>query len=275
LDPPSPYPPGFVHVGVAAGIEESRTYLAFDLAEVPFDAELTGGLITLPITTDPTAGVALADAAKVRACLVPSFVGDGAAGDLTGAPAVDCAVSSPAVFVAANGVDPAALTVDLAPFLDEWATGVAQVALLPQEGLAPTENWHVAFSRRDRQAVDTVPISARLDLAAFDTDAGLSDDVEVPLDADVDTPDDEASPFIPQEAFEQPSLGSETFAALPVDRAVIEQSQETPVAEVRPVVSVVGGRFSYPAMFLLPLLVAAAIAWAGRAFTRDLQAPVA
>ena len=49
----------------------------------------------------------------------------------------------------------------------------------------------------------------------------------------------------------------------------------TPVAQAQPVVSVVGGRFAYPAMFLLPLGVAAAIAWAGRAFTRDLQSPTA
>ena len=273
VEPPSPYPAGFLHVGVGAGVEESRTYLAFDLAEVPFDAELAGGTITLPITGDPTAGVALPEAAKVRACHVPSFVGDNGAGDLTGAPAVDCAISSPAVYVAAAGAAPAALKVDLSPFLEEWSTGVAQVALVPQDGLAPTDTWHVAFSRRDRQAEDAVPISARLELAI---DASGLEPIEEEIAPDLPSPvvDDEEPPalFI-EEAFAEPSLASESFAAPPIEQAAVEQSGTARVT--RPVVSVIGDRFAYPAIFLLPLAVGAALAWAGRAFTRDLQAPVA
>ena len=272
VEPPSPYPAGFLHVGVGAGIEESRTYLAFDLAEVPFDAELAGGTISLPITTDPTAGVARPEAAKVRACNVPSFVGDNGAGDLTGAPNVDCAISSPAVYVAATGTEPAALTVDLTPFLDEWSTGVAQVALVPQEGLAPTDTWHVAFSRRDRQAADALPISARLELTVAESGIEPFDEPPAPDIPPLLVDDDDAPVLFTEQAFAEPSLESESFAAPPIEQAVVEQSGNARVA--RPVVSVIGGRFAYPAIFLLPLAVGAAIAWAGRAFTRDLQAPV-
>lgn len=37
-----------------------------------------------------------------------------------------------------------------------------------------------------------------------------------------------------------------------------------------PVAAVLGGPYAYPAVFLLPLLVAAAVGWAGRALTREL-----
>ena len=276
VPPPSPYPPGFLHVGVGAGIEESRTYLALDLSSLPFDAVMTGGTLTLPITTDPTAGVALADAAKVRACHVGIFIRDGAAGDLTGAPEVDCTLASSASYVAPQGGEPASLVVDLSPFIEAWAGGLAALALVPEEGLAPSENWHVAFSRRDRQAADAVPISARLDLAGEDADAVPDVQIELPpavVTEEFDLPLTDDSDF---EEF--PDVGA-TFAAPPVDRAQLDQSGRTaavaPVAQAQPVVFVVGGRFAYPAMFLLPLGVAAAIAWAGRAFTRDLQSPTA
>ena len=270
VPPPSPYPPGFLHVGVGAGLEESRTYVALDLEGVPADGELIGGTLTLPITPDPTAGNALPETAKVRACHVETFVKDGVAGDLTGAPPVDCTVTSSATYVAAADGLPAALTVDLVPFLEKWDGGVAAVALLPEGGLAPTENWHVAFSRRDRQAADVVPISARLDLAPSfaEFEPLTTDDFEPPLSS----VDDDFTPAFAPDSFAAPPLTPDTFAAAPVARPPTTAAPAPrPVAPAQPIVSVVGGRFKYPGIFLLPLLIAAAIAWTGRAFTRELR----
>jgi hypothetical protein len=45
---------------------------------------------------------------------------------------------------------------------------------------------------------------------------------------------------------------------------------EPPVQQVVPAASFVQSGFRYPAVFLLPLLLAAGAAWLGRALTRDL-----
>jgi hypothetical protein len=42
-----------------------------------------------------------------------------------------------------------------------------------------------------------------------------------------------------------------------------------PTAQV-PVAALLGGPFAYPAVFLLPLVMGAAVGWAGRALTREL-----
>jgi hypothetical protein len=257
---PSPYPEGFLHVGVGAGIEESRTYLGLDLNGLSADVEPIGGTLTLPITTDPTAGVVLPETAKVVACHVPSFLTDGVAGDLTEAPVPDCTIASPATYVAAEGDVPAALVVDLGPFAELWSAGVASLVLLPEEGLPPTETWHVAFSGRGRDAPDAVPITAQLELGG---EADVAEDVEI------DLPVASSSG-----GFAPPRLdGSASFAAPPLAPPVEPElvvTDRTPAMTTQPVVSVVGGRYAYPVVLLLPLLVAAAIAWAGRALTRDL-----
>jgi hypothetical protein len=227
---------------------------------VPAGRAQTGGTLNLPITTDPTAGVALPETAKLRACHVPTFVVDGVAGDLSNAPEPDCTITSPATFVAATGEDPAALVVDLAPFVELWSAGVASVVLLPEEGLPPTESWHVAFSRRDGDAPDAIPISAQLEL-------GGDDPLDIDVDDDVDFPIASSSG-----GFTPPRLdASASFAAPPLaEQPELPVAESAPTMTTQPVVSVIGGRYAYPVVLLFPLAIAAAIAWAGRALTRDL-----
>jgi hypothetical protein len=258
---PSTYPEGFVHVGALAGVEESRTYLGLDLSRLPADAELVAGTLTLPIVAESTAGTSFPESAKVRACHVASVVADGVAGETAGAPEPVCAITAPAVYVAAEGEAPAALVIDLAPFIALWSRGVASLAVLVEEELTPTETWHVAFSRRDREAPDAIPISAQLELGRdAEAEADVADDFEPPAASS-------------SGGFTAPRLdASASFAAPPLAAPIEPQvavTERAPVIMTQPVVSVVAGGYAYPVVLLLPLAAAAAIAWAGRALTRD------
>lgn len=259
---PSQYAAGTLHVGVAGGAEESRTYLALDLSGVEPGAEVTGGTLTLPVATDPSAGTTAPDQAALRACAVTAPVEDGVDGSLTGAPPVDCATSSDAAFVPAEAGAPAAFTVDLAPFAEVLSAGGSSLALVPAE--EPGEAWHVAFSRRDRQAEGATPISASLQVAQEQTvepapaDTGEATFDDAPLTLDTPGLDAGASFAAP------PLAAGEQPLSAPVTPEVAAPTAQVPVA------AVLAGPFAYPAVFLLPLLVAGATGWTGRALTRDL-----
>ena len=256
---PTQYPAGTLHVGVTAGVEESRTYLTFDLPVVATDEEITGGTLTLPVAQEPEAGTALPDTARLRACLVASFVRDGVQGDATGAPAIDCATSSPATFVPAAGDAPATFQVDLQPFVDTWGAA-GSLALVPAEAPAPSENWHLAFSGRRRDVADSSKISAEIEVEeAFSSD--FEDEIDPGLPSSAD--------FAAGELFLQEDR-SATFAAPPAVASDALPTDAPRSPEFRPAVVVVSGRFRYPGVFVLPLVIAVVGAWAGRAFTRDL-----
>jgi hypothetical protein len=267
---PSQYPPGTLHVGVTAGQEEARTYLAFDLSGLT--GELTGGTLTLPVASG--AGSRAPETAKLRACLVTAPVQDGVDGEVQPAPpAVDCATSADAVYAAGDGQGPAVFTVDLAAFATAFGSGAAALSLVPAEGVPPTDNWHVALSRRDRQAEVAVPISATFQVAAAESPPPAQEETAAPSFGFTPPVDS----FAPSTPFDVPSFGGTSFAAPPLTESA-DQPLDAPVApEVAapqigsvPVASVLAGPFAYPAVFLLPLLFAVGVGWAGRAFTRDL-----
>ena len=277
---PSQYPPDTLHVGVNAGTEEARTYLQLDLAQLPAGTKPSGGTLLLPVAGSDD-GTRAPQTAKLRACAVKDEVKDEVQGSFAAPPAADCETASvEAVFVAAAGENPAAFTVDLATLTAAWESGAqpGALALLPAEGTAPPDSWHVAFSDRTRTGEDVVPITAALAFvsASFDTSSQPAPTVAPP-------------PFEPAPA---PALGSSsgstdfggetTFAApvltgsapllpapaaqaAPAPAAAPAQQQVVPVAQ-----SFVQGGFRYPAVFLLPLLLAVGAGWLGRALTRDL-----
>ena len=58
------------------------------------------------------------------------------------------------------------------------------------------------------------------------------------------------------------------------DQTPVIAPQAAPVApapQFQPTAAVTVGGFAYPAVFLLPILIAVACGWLGRALTRDLQ----
>lgn len=267
---PSPYAADTLHVGVTAGLEEARTYLQLDLTALPAGTQPSGGTLLLPVASGSQDGTRAADKAKIQACAVKAPVED-ADGSFETPPEVDCeAASVPAVFVPAEGDEPAAFTVSLSALTTTWeaAATPGAVALLPAEDTAPPETWHVAFSGREREGEDVVPISASISY------------VSAVLDAFEPEPFVAPPPFEPAPAFEEPTFDTgSSFAAPPltVDTPIQPQPepQQAPVAapeqqQVVPVATFVDGSFRYPAIFLLPLAFAAFAGWLGRALTRDL-----
>ena len=255
LSLPAIYPADTLHVGVAAGQEEARSYVALPL---PASGGLKGGTLTLPI--GPTSdGTVQPDAAKVVACLVTGTVKDHVEGDIGPRPGADCSVSSPAV--AKTSSSGTVLSIDLAPFVAEWSDAqVGSLAVLPAATVSAPDTWHLAFSRHDRKGTGVLPLSASL-----------------LVETDATTP-------LPSEP--APSGGAEPPPVLPVASVppVVPETlpQVAPEQSSPPAPSVAGGpsvvpaaqsvdtSFAYPGVFLLPPLVLLAFAWVARAFTRDL-----
>lgn len=266
----SPYAAETLHVGVQLGAEEDRTVLQLDLTGLPAGTKPAGGQLRLPIATGPQDGSRTPEAARIRACPVYDAVED-VDGSYDAAPEPDCTSASvEAVYVEATEQAPAAFTVDLGALTSIWQESVAPgaFALLPAEDIAPTDSWHVAMSRRDREGEGVASITAAVSYtsAAVDTEEEPPPPVQAPLD----------SGFVPPPAM---TFDSEPIAApapsidVPVTtpaEPVAPEPQAAP-AQVVPV-AFVDGSFRYPAVFLLPLLFALAVGWLGRAMTRDLTA---
>ncbi len=159
----NPFTAGTLHVARLAGTELARTYLKLDLEALPADATPTGGTLTLPIATDPTAGTLNPDQAQIQACFMVASFTPGALGSLEEPPVPDCFTSATATLVTLP--EGSSFVVDLAPFAERWAAGdanegLALVPLLneaPPPGPAPVplpsqETWHVALNGMDAAA---------------------------------------------------------------------------------------------------------------------------
>jgi len=273
---PSMYSSDTLHVGVNAGQEEARTYLQLDLGALPAGTKPSGGTLLLPVASGVNDGTRTPETAKLRACAVKAEVKD-ADGAFTAPPEVDCKIASaPVSFVAAAGDKPAAFTVELSSLTDAWQRGVrpGALALVPAADPAASDSWHVAFSDRTRTGEGVVPISAALVFVSASVDTS-SDQAPVVEPPPFESPPD---PAYDSGSFSGDAGTSTSFAApaisnqAPLLPAPVAQAAPPPVAapqqQVVPVAQSEG--FRYPAVFLLPLLLAGATGWLGRALTRDL-----
>ena len=270
---PSTYSADTLHVGVVAGAEEARTYLQLNLSALPPGTSATGGTLLLPVAGSTADGSRTPEAATMQACAVKEPIKD-ADGSFATPPVADCnSASVPATFVPAQGEDPAAFTVDLGRLVTAWtSTTPGAVALLPAADTAPPASWHVAFSDRTRTGDGVVPISATLAYASS-TSALPLDPPEVDAPAFEPAPQPVSQPVVD----DSPAFDSGSFAAPPVsaDAPVVSAPPAQPVVageQVVPAALTVPGGFKYPAVFLIPLVIAAAAAWLGRALTQDLTA---
>ena len=276
---PSQYSADTLHVGVNAGQEETRTYLQLDLGKLPAGTKPSGGTLLLPVAAGDNDGTRAPETAKLRACAVKAEVKD-VDGAFTAPPEIDCEIATvPAMFVPATGDKPAAFTIELSSLTDAWQGDVrpGALALVPAAETAAPESWHVAFSDRTRTGEGVVPISAALAFVSASVDTSRD---EAPV---VDVPAFESAPAPAFDAGTSPfdSGGSTSFAApaitaeTPLLPAPAAQTGPAPVSapaqQVVPVAqSLVQQGFRYPAVFLLPLLLAVAAGWIGKALTRDL-----
>lgn len=259
-EPPSQYPTRTLHVGFAGAEEDSRTYLTVSASSVPLGQDVVGGTLTLPVLTAADSGTVLPDTASLRACLVTGRF-DQVEGGISGAPAEDCATSAPATFTPAQGAATPHFTVDLAPFAAAISRGQVSLALVPASTTGSA--WHVAFSRSDRQAVDTRPISLTVRTRS----------AQAPSPATPDLPLED-----PTVAPPPPLAGEGTLPPIepglepaPVPPVQVSGGEPAPTAiRPAPVAAALSVSEMPAGVLVLPLLLIAGAVWVSRLFTREL-----
>jgi hypothetical protein len=236
------YPAATLHVGLTAGIEDSRSYLKLGLGDVPTGARLTGGTLTIPVA-GPEAGTVTPEMAQVLACFTSSEV-VASEGSFATPPAVDCTTSALATFAAAPSPT---FTVPLAAFAARWAEGDINngIALVPAPGATPGASWHVAFAAGTAAAT-----------VEYETGSGESVPVEPEPSFDGDS------------TFEALPLGDVLTPGPPLASAAPIVDQARQPARAAPVVSVGGPGFAYPVVFALPLVLLGLGGYLGWALTR-------
>ena len=255
--PPVPrYPPGTLHVGVAAGFEESRTYLKLDLGGIPTGGKVRGGTLTIPIAP-PQDGSVAPETAQISVCWV-NVAFTQVEGSVAPPPSIDCSNPAPATFVPGP---PAALTVDLANFAARWAVGEPNngIAIVPAAVRTPNSTWHVAFSTRTRTGSDVPAARASLDY-----------DPAPPLPAP-----EPIAPVVEEPAFVDiaidPGFGSDIPALVappPASPAVAIVAQADAPETVAPVFVTSGPGFAYPVVLGMPLILLALGGYLGWALTQ-------
>ena len=249
LPPVQRYPAGTLHVGVTAGLEDSRTYLKLDLGAIPAGGRARGGTLTLAVAP-ASDGSVRPEAAQVVACWVNDPFTP-VEGSLAPPPSVDCSNPAPATYVPGP---PAVMTVDLANFAARWATGEANngIALVPAADRAPNTTWHVAFS------AGTARASLEYDPAPA---APVSEPpppiVEEPGFVDLDF-DSGLGPVAPVLALPPPPASP---------AAAIVAQAETPET-FAPAFVTGGPGFAYPVVMAIPLLLLILGGYLGWALTQ-------
>lgn len=267
--PTASYPENTLHVGVQAGREESRSYVQLDLTSLPSGTKPAGGQLRLPVATGSDDGTLRPETAKLRACLLSEPVKEASGETAAELPKADCeAAGVDAVFVPAAGAVPAAFTVDLAELATSWTSAQAPggIALVPAE-VAPTDLWHVAFSGKDRTGAGVVKPTAAVSYVATVVDVA-----EAPppfVEAPVQTTPIESGTSVEVPALDPAPVPVAPAAPAPVAQGPAVAAPQAPAPALTPV-SLVSGGFRYPAVFLVPLLLAGVAGWLGRALTRDL-----
>lgn len=276
LPPVQPYPPGTLHVGVAAGNEESRTYVTLDLAALSADTPLDTGVLVLPVA--PDGGTRNPQSAAFEACLAPD-PGPSVSGSLDPPPAIDCSVRAGAV----RAPDGTRFTIDLAPFGDRLRDGGLAI-VSSVEGRAPGATWHVAFHRNDSEAADAAPITARFAVPpTASSSTGSSSTVPTRTSEALPGRSSAGTDRDPDETIvDLPSQGAAAGSATSGPIAGVAPSGAPPAREERPssdvaaqpiapVAAVASGGFRYGAVFGLPLVLLAFVAYFGIALTRDVR----
>lgn len=267
VPPTSPYPEETLHIGIAAGTETARTYVALDLGGLPEGAELTGGTLRLPVAPED-AGTVTPEAAKLVVCAVDVDIQE-VSGSLDEPPGVNCGTQSEAVF---EPGDDAAFTVDLQPFAEAWtAVPMAALAILPADA-ARTESatWHVAVDGKDRTGPGVQPITALLDYDEPEPEPEVEEEPEEEEFEETAAPSDDSGfedfdtgDFLPTVGL-FPQLGPTTSTIEPSGR------EELAVEPSRTRLAGATGGYRYPIVWLLPLVLIAL----GGCVARLLTAPV-
>jgi hypothetical protein len=275
VPPASPYPEGTIHVSVSSGRETARAYLAFDLTALPFDAEIDGGTVTLPLDTTPASGTALSDPLHMDACLVREKFKP-VQGSFAKPPSVDCFVKSKARFDDKKQT----FSVDLKPFAAKWRTTKASLALLPGEkAIGNSETWHLAFSDAKKKSDGVKPITAEI-LYSIVSPEDIDEPEPAPpvTDSSIDTPDFTSSaPSISTGTSSAGSFGhfdvaapQEDLSSVATPEAAGAAATDTAAAEPVALVGFPGPGFAYQGVWIVPLVFLLFGGSIGRVLTKRL-----
>lgn len=247
----SAYPAGTLHVGFSAGQETARTYLVLEQPELPQGATVTGGTLTIPLDTAVADGSASPDTARLKVCTATGAV-TAVEGSFETPPAVACTLMATTAYVATPTPH---LKADLTPLASVLGNKPISLALLPADGVAPNDAWHVVFSSHTRQA----PATVRLTFSAQQKES--SDVPAVPADPGPSGANPPALLSAPL-----PRLTAEPPAQVPVVRVASAQPavQSTTVRAPR------NGGYAYPGVWLLPIAGLGLAIALGRLLTSDL-----
>lgn len=251
--PSSPYPAHTLHVGVAGGQETARTYVLPNLISIPFGATYVSGTMTLPVTTDNSAGTVSPDAAKIQACLATAPMAPGSEGSTQAPPKTDCKTTATLKYDAAKAI----FTLDLTPFLTAWSSGAPSlgIALIPATS-GPTDAWHVSFNGAKYSGAH---ISSTL---VFTVPPPTTSTGSTTVTPPAVTPPSNPTPQSPPNISLPPQTTGTTPAAPP---QVATPTVPAPVAQ--PVA--VSRSFQYPLAFLFPIAMLIVAVFLIRLFTRD------
>lgn len=263
---PSPYSPKTLHVGTAAGHEESRTYLTLALPPGIDATHVASAVLHLPLATGPDDGTLQPASADLAACRVAGRIEDGVDGATSEAPAADCASAA-----ALASFDPSAYSgngefeVDLGVFLPYLESGTLGLALLPSGTGGAGATWHAAFSRTDRDVPGSPPITATLTLESAIGTSTRPTPTTTPVPAS-HPPSTVTAPL--------PSAPATVSSPAPAPRPVVA----SPVTEPPPARTAASeglSPFEYPEIWLVPFLLAGFGVWAARAMTENLHSGAA
>lgn len=152
------YPAGTVHVGILAGQETDRTYIAFDTSQLPSSGPVAGVTLTLPVG-GADSGTVNASAADLEACWVTTPF-DTVYGSTDPPPTIDCKKPAAAMYA----VDPSPhYSLDITGFFARWMSGTPNngIALVPAGDSSPSADWQVALAAGPQSAPSGIdPITA-------------------------------------------------------------------------------------------------------------------
>jgi hypothetical protein len=273
---PSPFPRDTLHVGEIAGTQTDAAYVQPDLSGVPVGEQPVAGTMVLPLATVNGNGSANTANAALVACLVTASIPDGTQGSTNTPPASDCGIKA--------SVNPGAdsFTVDLGPFIEAWNSGRPEYGIALLADTSQPSVWHVAFNGSNLTGAPH--ISSTLTLGAAPADAlgaggtgGTTGSVFgiLPSDSGLQ-PSPPPAPVIFTPTNLAPTNITAANAATP---AVVPATEAAPAVATpaRPAASPpaqlalsgVSHGFQYPEVLLLPLALAAGMAFVLRLLISD------
>ena len=248
----SPYPAGTLHIGLSAGKETARSYVAMPLVAVT--GNITAAALTVPLDTNPADGAFSSESAKVQVCLTSAPLVQ-ARGSFDPPPSTDCSATAPATYVA---VPQPHLEANLGPLVDRLQSATGVVLLPDATASPPTESWRVVFSAHDASgAAPTAPASVTLQIQ------GASAAVSASPTASPSGPVGGVGPI-------QPPRGT-GFAVTPSTVASAAPTAAPSIGSVRSAPRQIGAAaYAYPGVWLLPLVMFVLVPMMVKALTTDL-----